>query len=109
VIPEGGVSAPASPSAVPVDFGKVATDGSVRLVRQAPGVWTLTPFPRDHAFTVMLAPAAIDPALRAGVRIAALDANGHTAGKALTLAVDKWIGFTANLLPGAVSYRVTAK
>ena len=57
----------------------------------------------------MLAPAVIDPAFRAGVRIAALDSDGRAAGTVLTIAVGRWIGFTANLLPGAVSYRVTAK
>jgi len=89
-----------------IDFGPLATNGSVRLRKTAPGVWTLTPMPRDMAFTVVLKNAEIDPALtrfRAGV----IDASGHVLKSLgnISAAAGK-SSMRMDLPPGGVAYRL---
>ena len=62
-----------------VDFGKVATSGSLLLEKQRAGVWLLTPFPREESFLIILKPAKLDPALHQ-IRVVALDAAGRSLG-----------------------------
>ena len=115
--PETGRSIPlvdradhANPQHKIVNFGEIATDGSVALERRGPGDWRLTPFPRTQPFTVALDAAKIDARLLP-LRVQALDAAGHPLGdvtltRPATLPT-AWTQFQVNTLPGAFFYRLT--
>ena len=101
------LSLPAPAVAGPmIDFGPLATNGSVLLRKVSSGVWTLTPMPRDEAFTVVIYGASIDPSL-VTFRASIIDLGGHVvrnlgeikpaAGKS-SLRID--------LPPGGTTYRL---
>jgi hypothetical protein len=98
-----------NPSGTMVDFGAIATDGSVK-VNKAPDSLTVFPYPRERAFTVrlnlkaILPGASIDPAkvrlraLAAGTRQDMGEVEVKAEGPACTFKVGK---------PGAGRYVLT--
>jgi hypothetical protein len=92
-----------------VNYGKVATDASLRLKRDGAGMWTLTPFPRNIQFTVRLAAKQIDAAFDSLV-VTALDAGNNRVGEAKVKSLkDGWIEFRVNQEPGVTHYQLTGK
>jgi hypothetical protein len=96
----------ANPSRLPIDFGKVTTDGSLLLERQQAGVWLLTPFPRDRKFAVQIDVNRLDPSLRGG-RVEALDADNRSLGRVPIVTDSRGrIRLQVNTVPGAIRYRL---
>lgn len=98
-----------NPKHLLVDFGKLATDGSLLLERQNTADWLLTPFPRDSVFTVRLECDRLDPAFKT-IQIEALDENNHVLGpvEAQPLPGEpSHIRFQVNKIAGAVRYHLT--
>ena len=90
-----------------VNFGKVATNGSVLIEREEAGSWVLTPFPRTHPFDVVLHTTEIDRALKSA-KVQALDIDGKILGPVETKTVaGPAIAITVNTTPGAVRYRIS--
>ncbi|MDR3710377.1 MAG: DUF5696 domain-containing protein [Capsulimonadaceae bacterium] len=104
-------SAPASeyaPNTHTVDFGELATNGSVEMTKRDAGKWTLIPLPRDHDFQVALSGRAIDPAF-AHIRAVAIDAAGKAVAPAAELPVKNGRSvLTVHLPSSAVGYLLTA-
>jgi hypothetical protein len=78
-----------------VDFGPLATDGSVLMEREKDGAWLLTPFPREEKFTVALK----------GKTVEALDAGLKPKGPVKTKRAGSRIEFEVGA-PGVAHYRV---
>jgi hypothetical protein len=99
---------PAYPSASHmVDFGVIATNGSIKMVREAPGTWKVTPLPRDREFEVQLIGKSIDGGFKR-IEAQAIDAEGNSSGKPFKLIEIRGTSeLPINLPVGAVAYRLT--
>jgi hypothetical protein len=90
-----------------VDFGVIATNGSIKMVREAPGTWKVTPLPRDREFEVQLIGKSIDGGFKR-IEAQAIDAEGNSSGKPFKLIEIRGTSeLPINLPVGAVAYRLT--
>ncbi len=91
-----------------INYGKVATDASVRVRRETAGAWSLVTFPRTEAFIVRLDAARIDPAFTS-LKVTGYDAGDNRIGESQVVKTPEgWYVFKANTLPGVTHYRLTA-
>jgi len=89
-------SAHLNPVGTTLDFGKVITDGSVK-VEKYPDHLVVFPYPRERTFTVKLnLPALVKGATTATARVEALEAlTRHNLGPVEIKRQGDWISFTA--------------
>jgi hypothetical protein len=91
-----------------VDFGKAATNGSFLFEQEKPGLWILTPYPRDTPITVILRSTQIDPLLKK-ITVQALNNAGKPLGVVpVTESGHGELRFTLGKIPATVHYRVTS-
>ena len=97
-------------SAAVINFGKVATDGSVLLEKKGGGNWELTSYPRNMWKTVVINTAALDPSLNP-IKVQALDASETVIGAVNSAPASGygagWFSFTTNGPQGTMKYLIT--
>ena len=88
-----------------VDFGKVATDGSILMNKDKTGYWLIIPFPRTRQFTIRLK----EKDFNISTATPALEALNSDYKVVKTVPVERtngWLQFTANTIPSAIYYRI---